>query len=151
MTDGATIADDTVQKLANAYRRAALKVQGLPIYNPTLAVEAVGFRPHEGRQVGVMVTPWFMNLTAVPSQEDLADWVSGGTVRLAFPSGSYDFMVSEVPETGLVGTCSLFSTMGDFADHETARLVAKSAVDALFEPEEPPPAATVPRRRLFGG
>jgi hypothetical protein len=60
-------------------------------------------------------------------------------------------MVSEVPETGLVGTCSLFSTMGDFADPETARLVAKSAVEALFEPEEPPPAPTVSRRRLFGG
>ena len=58
--------DDAVQNLANAYRRAALKVKGLPIYNPTLAVEAVGFREHEGRQVGVIVTPWFMNLTVLP-------------------------------------------------------------------------------------
>ena len=41
---------DAVQRLANAYRRAALKVRGLPIYNPTLAVEAVGFREHEGRR-----------------------------------------------------------------------------------------------------
>jgi [NiFe] hydrogenase assembly HybE family chaperone len=143
--------DDAVQKLADAYRRAALKVKGLPIYNPTLAVEAVGFREHDGRQVGVMVTPWFMNLTAVPSQEDTAVWVSGGTVRLAFPSGTYDFMVSELPEMGLVGTCSLFSTMIDFTDHEAAQLAAKSAAEALFEPEKPPPAPVVSRRQLLGG
>ena len=43
-------------------------MKGMPIYNPTLAVEAVGFREHEGRQAGVMVTPWFMNLTVLPSR-----------------------------------------------------------------------------------
>ena len=62
--DSAKLAeDDIVNDLANAYRRAALKVKGMPIYNPTLAIEAVGFREHEGRHVGVMLTPWFMNLT----------------------------------------------------------------------------------------
>ena len=30
--------------------------------NPALAVEAVGFRPWEDHWLGVMVTPWFMNL-----------------------------------------------------------------------------------------
>ena len=72
--DSATLSeDDAVNNLANAYRRAALKVKGMPIYNPTLAIEAVGFREHEGRQVGVMVTPWFMNLTVLPSPADLGD------------------------------------------------------------------------------
>jgi [NiFe] hydrogenase assembly HybE family chaperone len=148
---GSPVSDDTVQKLANAYRRAAHKVEGLPLYNPTLAVEAVGFRQHEGRQVGVIVTPWFMNLTVVPTLEDRAVWVNGGNVRLAFPSGSYDLMVSEFPETGLVGTCSLFPTMSGFTDHAAAQLAAKAALDALFEPERPPPAPTVTRRRLLGG
>ena len=36
--------DDAVQNLANAYRRAALAMKGMPIYNPTLGVEAVGFQ-----------------------------------------------------------------------------------------------------------
>jgi len=143
--------DDAVQHLANAYRRAALKVKGLPIYNPTLAVEAVGFREHEGRQVGVMVTPWFMNLTVLPSAADLALWVAGGTVRIAFPSGAYDFTASDLHGVGLVGTCSLFSTMLEFTDHEAAQLAARTIADAVFEPEQPAPAPTVSRRQLLGG
>jgi len=143
--------DDAVQNLANAYRRAALKVKGLPIYNPTLAVEAVGFREHDGRQVGVIVTPWFMNLTALPSAEDQKVWVSGGTTRLAFPSGAYDFVVNELHGVGLVGCCSLFSTMSEFTDHEAAQLAAKTIADALFEPEQPEPAPTMTRRELLRG
>jgi [NiFe] hydrogenase assembly HybE family chaperone len=143
--------DDAVNDLANAYRRAALKVKGMPIYNPTLAVEAVGFRRHEGRHVGVIVTPWFMNLVALPSADDLGSWAEGGGVRLVFPSGSYDFTVSRLNDVGLVGACSLFSTMSEFTDHEAAQVAAASIAEALFQPETPPPAPTVSRRKLFGG
>jgi len=140
-----------VEELANTYRRAALNMKGLPIYNPTVAVEAVGFREYEGRQAGVMVTPWFMNLTVLPSEADKAVWISGGTVRLTFPSGQYDLLVSQLTDYGLVGTCSLFSPMSDFTDHEAAQLAAQSAADGLFAAEEPPPAPTVSRRQLLGG
>jgi [NiFe] hydrogenase assembly HybE family chaperone len=150
--DSATINEsDSVNNLANAYRRAALKVKGLPIYNPTLAVEAVGFREHEGRQVGVIVTPWFMNLTILPSSADLATWVDGGTARIAFPSGQYDFVVGDLHGIGLIGTCSLFSTMTEFTDHEAAQVAAKSVADALFQTEQPPAPPVVSRRQLFGG
>ena len=140
-----------VEKLSNAYRRAALGMKGMPIYNPTLAVEAVGFREHEGRQAGVMVTPWFMNLTVVPSETERAAWVAGGTVRLAFPSGLYDLLVCEVPEFGLVGTCPLFTMMTEFTDHEAAQVAARAAADGLFAPEEPAPAPQGSRRGLLGG
>ncbi len=143
--------DDAVTRLANAYRRAALKVKGMPIYNPTLAIEAVGFREHEGRRVGVMVTPWFMNLAVLPAAEDLDRWKAGETVRLAFPSGVYDFVVNELPDAGLVGNCSLFSTMSEFTDHEAAQLAAATVADAVFEPEPAPPERTVSRRQLLGG
>jgi [NiFe] hydrogenase assembly HybE family chaperone len=142
---------DAVQTLANAYRRAALKVKGLPIYNPTLAVEAVGFREHDGRHVGVMVTPWFMNLTVLPSADDLKVWVSGGTTRLSFPSGAYDFVVSDLHGAGLVGTCPLFATMLEFTDHEAAQLAANTIANAVFEPEPPAPTPVVSRRQLLGG
>jgi [NiFe] hydrogenase assembly HybE family chaperone len=145
--------DDAVQNLANAYRRAALAMKGMPIYNPTLAVEAVGFRLHEGRRVGVMLTPWFMNLTVLPSAADLAVWVNGETLRLAFPSGVYDFMISDLPDVGLIGSCSLFSPMSDFTDHEAAQIAAVAAADGLFETDEPEPkpAPVVSRRQLLGG
>jgi hypothetical protein len=72
-------------------------------------------------------------------------------VRLVFPSGAYDFVVSELPDFGLVATCPLFSQMADFTDHEAAQLAALSAANALFEVEEPEPAPTVSRRQLLGG
>lgn len=145
------VTEDAVQNLANAYRRAALKVKGLPIYNPTLAVEAIGFREFQGRQAGVIVTPWFMNLTVIPSADDRATWSANDTVRLAFPSGEYDFMLQDLHGFGLVGTCALFAEMHDFTDHEAAQTAAASVADALFQPEQPAPAPTVSRRQLFGG
>jgi [NiFe] hydrogenase assembly HybE family chaperone len=148
---GASPLAHPVVQLANVYRRAALSMKGLPIYNPTLAVEAVGFREVDGRHAGVMVTPWFMNLTVIPSESDRDVWVAGGTVRLAFASGQYDLLVSELPDFGLVGTCSLFSPMTEFTDHEAAQVAAQSAADALHVAEEPEPPPVVSRRKLLGG
>lgn len=143
--------EGAVQRLANAYRRAALKVKGMPIYNPTLAVEAIGFREDQGRHTGVMVTPWFMNLTVIPSADELQTWIDGGKVRLSFPSGAYDFTVYDLPEFGLIGYCSLFSTMTEFTDHEAAQLAAQAAADGLFSVDEPEPRPTLSRRQLLGG
>jgi [NiFe] hydrogenase assembly HybE family chaperone len=152
VVDSATLTeDDAVNNLANAYRRAALKVKGLPIYNPTIAIEAVGFREFEGRQVGVMLTPWFMNLVALPTADDLTTWKKDGAIRLAFPSGAYDFVVTELHDVGLIGSCSLFSTMTEFTDHEAAQLAATSVAEAVFQAEAPPPPPTVSRRQLLGG
>jgi hypothetical protein len=46
-----------------------------------------------------------MNLTALPSAEDLKVWAAGGSVRLVFPSGAYDFVVSNLEDAGLIGAC----------------------------------------------
>jgi [NiFe] hydrogenase assembly HybE family chaperone len=154
---GTTSAADVVGRLVEYYRRASTRMQGLPMYNPRLEAEAVGFRERDGRRVGVIVTPWFMNLTVLPSARDLATWRKGAITRLDFPSGRYDFVVSEAEENGLIATCSLFSLMHDFADHETARAAALAAADALFEsdaprpPEPPKPSPVMSRRKLFGG
>ncbi len=148
---------DPVTRLVNYYRHAAMHMMGMPIYNPTLAVEGVGFREHLGRPVGVIVTPWFMNLTVLPAPQDLGTWRPGEVTRLAFPSGQYDFVVSEAGDNGLIATCSLFSPMQDFSDHEAAQVAALAAAGALFEPDtfdqpaEPKPAPAMSRRKLLGG
>src|SRR5512143_3606548 len=40
-----------------------LRMQGLPFLNPALQVDAVDFAPWEAFWLGVMITPWFVNLT----------------------------------------------------------------------------------------
>ncbi len=148
---------DPVTRLVEYYRNAAANMRALPIYNPALAVEAVAFREQDGRQVGVVVTPWFMNLTVLPAPADLTAWRSGQTARIALPSGLYDFSVGDAAGIGLVATCSLFSLMHEFTDQQAARTAALAAVDALFEPEppdapaEPKAAPVMSRRKFFGG
>ena len=132
-------------------------MQGLPMYNPKLVVEAVGFRVHDGRQVGVIVTPWFMNLTVLPTQADLAHWRKGAVADLAFPSGRYEFVVGDAAANELIATRGLFSPMHEFAAQSAAQSAALAAVQALFEPElprapdGPSPARVFSRRTLFGG
>jgi [NiFe] hydrogenase assembly HybE family chaperone len=151
---------ETVRRLVDYYRRADERMRGLPVHNAALAVEAIGFRTYEGRQVGVIVTPWFMNLTALPAPEDLATWRKGVATRLAFPSGNYDFVVSEAGDLGLIATCSLFTLMHEFGDQATAREAAEAVVEALMKTEPPPappappapkPAPQLSRRKLLLG
>ena len=78
---------EPVRRLVDYYERASRRMQGMPVCNPNLVVEGVGIREFDGRRVGVIVTPWFMNLTILPSSADLATWRAGAVARIAFPSG----------------------------------------------------------------
>ncbi len=145
---------DPSDRLGAAFRAAAVRMAGLDVVNPALTVEAVDFAPWEGHWLGVMLTPWFMNLTLLPG--DPQAWqplATGAKRRYGFPAGEYEFVGANDAELGAYQVCSLFSPVLEFADHETARLVATLARAALFDaanaevpemPEaelSPPPAA----------
>src|SRR5208337_2948262 len=78
--------------LENAFRRIhATRMAGIPILNPSLQVETHGFRDWNGMRVGVLITPWSINLavlreanSAVPALrlDERRAWV--------FPSGRYE-------------------------------------------------------------
>ena len=126
----------------------------VPICNPVLAVEAVGFRRMaEGHWAGLMITPWAINLLVLPTQEQ--DWPmlgAGSKHDWRFPSGDYEFIVAHEDSLGIYHLCSLFSPALEFATHEAAQLTALASVHALFaEPLAPPAAATTPTRRAFLG
>ena len=128
-------ATEAVRALEAAFERiAATRMAGLPLNNPALRVQAVGFRPQEeGRLIGVLITPWAINLVmlaATPSRElHLAadcrhDW--------DFPSGCYEFMGGEEAECGAYQFCSLFSPAFDFADQDSAVATANEIMRGLF-------------------
>ena len=112
------------------------KMRDVPIVNRSLHVEAVGFRIWDGRLLGALVTPWFMNLFALPGPGD--DWsglVAGAKEDVAFPSGVYEFIANSRPMIGPYKACSLFSPMQDFASQLQATDVARAAMVALFDPK----------------
>jgi [NiFe] hydrogenase assembly HybE family chaperone len=131
------------------------RMAGLPILNPALRVAAVGFRPWERYWLGVLVTPWSMNLVLLPRVDGAVDWASGTFRGLRFPAGAFDFVATREADIGGYAACSLFSPVQQFADQAAAESTAKAALDALFEadPAQGDPAiAEVPRvlsRRAF--
>lgn len=127
---------------------AETRMAGVPILNPALTVETVGFRCHEGRWQGVLITPWFMNLLAMPNAED--DWQdvsSGSTKDLTLPSGDVAFMHAWEESVGPYLSHSLYSPMQDFADQDYARSVAEEVLKLLYAPAaESEQAAAAPEK-----
>src|SRR5271169_127299 len=110
------------------------RMQGLPFINPALSVEAVDVLPWNGHWLGVLITPWFMNLMLLPDNDEA--WPAlrpGEKCEQIFPAGIFEFIAGRESTLGEYLACSLFSPMFEFADHETARLTASAARAALFE------------------
>lgn len=128
--------------LAGSYREIGERaMRDLPIYNDALGVAAVGFRAFNGTIVGIMVTPWFMNVVMPASA---AREASGTTLLIRFPAGNIEFTLSEVGQMGRIASCSLFSPMSEFADMAAARATAEAAIAELMLPDDSEEAA---RRR----
>lgn len=127
-----------VDALVAAFVRiSATRMAGLGLSHPLLRVEAVGFRDWEQHQIGVLVTPWAMNLVVLAADgADAAPLKLGPDRRQAwrFPSGEYDLMGGEEPECGAFQCCSLFSPMHEFADQAAAVATAAEIMRALFAP-----------------
>jgi [NiFe] hydrogenase assembly HybE family chaperone len=135
--------EDPAPLLEAAFRRIlAQTMADVPIINPALHVEAVGFGRWQDHWLGIVITPWFMNLVLVPGAAETWQSVAPG-LRLfrKFPSGDFAFLGSEEPEVGEFQSCSLFSPMAQFADQAGAREVALAALEALqSDPAAVPPA-----------
>jgi [NiFe] hydrogenase assembly HybE family chaperone len=110
------------------------QMQDVPMVNSALAVETVGFRPWSDHWLGILITPWFMNLVLMPRVA--AKWLpiaDGESRHYVFPAGVFEFIGGRAPALGDYQACSLFSPMFEFADHGGARDTAVAALDALFD------------------
>ncbi len=130
-------ADAVAQRVQQAFADLqATRMQDLPFLNPALRVEAVGFRVWEGRYLGILITPWFMNLLLLP--QDPAQWRHvryGDSIAYQLPAGVFEFISARESQIPDYQSCSLFSPMFEFGDQEGARATAIAALDALFAAE----------------
>jgi len=112
------------------------RMQGLPLLNPALQVKAVGFREWQGRCLGVLITPWFMNLMLLPDEgDDWEDLQIGDKQLHQFPAGPYEFILGEEAGIDRFQMCSLFSPMFEFADQATAVATAEEVMRGLMDEE----------------
>ncbi|MCF6190806.1 MAG: [NiFe]-hydrogenase assembly chaperone HybE [Cocleimonas sp.] len=129
------------------------RMQDVPVVNEKLSVKATEFYPWKEYQLGILITPWFMNIMLLPNDavaDNVVDkqvntnhstpsnkesYKVGATKNHVLPSGSYQFVTGYEESIGFFESCSLFSPMFDFTDQETAELTAKEALLALMNKE----------------
>ena len=127
---------------------AKLRMAGVPILNPALRVEALGFELCDGDgaeaggtrgAVGVLVTPWFMNLVWFPL--DRIDQPERAGSSRVHPVGAenFDFIAGHEAAFGSFEACSLFSPMFEFPDQATASATGEAVLAALRQPPAPAP------------
>ena len=145
------VADDPSAALVDFYARVwREQMQELPFVNPALAVEAVGFRRYQGDWVGIVVTPWFVNLLLLPGGGALWHDLPAGEQRAVdFPVGRLEFIADRdpvrAPALAAFQYCPLIHPVQHLASPAMARQAAEAALAALLvppaAPAEAPPAA----------
>ena len=111
------------------------RMQGVPVLHPGLVVETVGFEAYtdaDGAQaaLGILMTPWFMNLIWLPLQGQTAVPI-GQVCERRFGGELFEFIGAHEATFGTYEMCSLFSPMFEFADQATAHATAREVLGLL--------------------
>jgi [NiFe] hydrogenase assembly HybE family chaperone len=110
------------------------RMQGIPLLNEAIGVQAVGFQEWDGRCIGVIVTPWLMSLVMLPGPGD--DW-SGmplGEKHLhEFPARPCEFLANDIEEFGACQTHAIHSPMSKFPSHYAAVDAAEDFLTGLMD------------------
>ncbi len=115
------------------------QMQGIPLLNPSLQVETLGFQTYEGRTLGIVITPWMMSLILLPAEGE--DWSSlklGDKQHHRLPANEFRFLVNEIDGIGPCQTHSLYSPMHEFMNQDHAVAAAESFMQTLMVPVEHP-------------
>lgn len=137
--------DELTQTLETCFSHIQQQhMAGLPVINPVLHVQAVDFQCYQQTWLGVLISPWFMNILYL--RDD--NLVVGTKVMHCFPAGQFEFTVAHENILGCYQTCSLYSPMFAFEQQDTAVQTAQAALQALLQlPEKP----NISRRNLLRG
>jgi len=126
--------EDPSAFLAAHYERLwATRMHDLPFMNPALTVEVAGFRRCSGDWVGVVVTPWFLNLFLIDGGGSLWGDIPASERRyVGLPCGTLQFIADVDPDIGPYQYSPLIAPVSSLPDMATARRVAAEALAAVF-------------------
>lgn len=111
------------------------RMRDMPFVNAALVVETIGFARHQGDWLGVIVTPWFLNLFLLCGGGQLWQDLAAGQRRLVqLPCGALQFIADDDPELGLYQYCPLIAAVGTLPDQATARQAGQDALEAVLTP-----------------
>ncbi|RFO94909.1 [NiFe]-hydrogenase assembly, chaperone, HybE [Rhodoferax lacus] len=127
-----------------------VRMHGVPILNPALRVATVGFEvmglpatdtatdaPDAPLSaVGILITPWFMNLVCFRLARQDQPALVGSSSAHAVGSQRFDFIAAHEERFGNYAACSLFSPMFEFKNQATAVATAEAVLAELRKPPE---------------
>lgn len=110
------------------------RMQGLPIINENLQVQAIGFNRWEINWLGVLITPWFMNLVLIPlADQPWQQLTVGSKVPINLPAKTYTGLVNEIEPIGRYLTYSVHSPMFGFLDQAHAVEIAEQFLAEIMQ------------------
>jgi [NiFe] hydrogenase assembly HybE family chaperone len=148
-----------VAELVASFERIGREsMRGLPFYNEALSVEAIGFERSGEGWLGILITPWFMNLMLVSDQPiPYAETANGEKRTVELPGGPVTFLCGGTEDFGMFHAHSIASPMDVYKSQNQARAAARRAIAGVRTPPQAEPAARAPsaaqpgvsRRTLF--
>jgi [NiFe] hydrogenase assembly HybE family chaperone len=139
--------NDRIELLERSFRHiASTRMAGVPVLHSALQVRAVGFAPLPEAPdwaLGVLVTPWFINLLRLPLQPlaDVAGAAAAGCLDVGrdakreIGGQPLHFVGAHEDRLGHYEQCSLFSPMFHFADQAAAVATAAEVMKLLRNPQ----------------
>jgi [NiFe] hydrogenase assembly HybE family chaperone len=127
-----------VPALIGLFQRIDVGMRDMPIYNEKIAIEAFGFRLFgEGELLGIVLTPWFMNMIMLPIEPVPMDMARiGRTVSVELPAGKRSFVVGGDETIGLYKAHSLHSPVLNFTLPGQAQAEARRMLALLMTPPD---------------
>ena len=139
--------DSRIAALESVFRQiAGSRMAGVPLLNPRLRVQALGFESDQGVACGILISPWFMNLVRLPLDPSVEVLAPLQKAERDIGPRCFEFIGAHEPGLGAFESSSLFSPMFEFEDQAAALATAHEVLGLLR------PASAVPSRRgfLFG-
>jgi [NiFe] hydrogenase assembly HybE family chaperone len=127
-------ANDPTSFLETHYRHVwQTRMHDMPFVNAALGVEAIGFVLYEGDWLGVVITPWFLNLLLISGGGQLWGDIPAGERRyLNLPCGTMQFIADDDPDIGPYQYCPLIAPVSNLTDMTMARQVAADALKTVL-------------------
>lgn len=112
------------------------RMSDMPMVNSAIQVHTIGFQHWQGHIIGILITPWCMNLMCLPGDnEDWSGYQDLTKMNREFPAGTYEFINSSDKTIGKYQMCSLFSPMFEFPSDSVAVETAHIILRELMNPE----------------
>ncbi len=128
-----SLTDKIRQTFENIYQQ---RMADVPVCNNKIKVSILDLQYWNDNILGILITPWFMNLMLLPVDSD--NWDEKNELETEihiFPSGKYQFITAFEEDIGKYQSCSIFSPMFEFSDNNAAIETAKAVMNELMNAE----------------